>query len=94
MSNNGYGGLIMKVLRLLPVVLLSVASLAGLFLVLRVSAAPSTPTAVIIVDNLDDELNSDDDCSLREATITEWMLVRQGKFSPIRSCSVPVERSH
>jgi CSLREA domain-containing protein len=54
----------MKVLRLLPVVILTVFLVAGLFLVLHVSAAPVT---AMVVDTLDDELNNDGDCSLRDA---------------------------
>jgi CSLREA domain-containing protein len=41
--------------------------LAGLLIVLRASAEPSVPTGSISINTLEDELNNDGDCSLREA---------------------------
>ena len=54
----------MKIQRLFFVCSISLLLVAGFFLVLQTSAAPA---AAIVVDTLQDELNDDGDCSLREA---------------------------
>jgi CSLREA domain-containing protein len=59
-----YEGVIMKALRLLPVLLLSFLFIGGFLVVIQVSGAP---TSEIVVDTLDDELYDDGNCSLREA---------------------------
>ena len=56
----------MKALRLIPVVVLPVMLVAGMFFALQVSAAPA---AAIVVDTLADDDNEDSYCSLREAII-------------------------
>lgn len=57
----------MKIIRLLSVAVLSICMLIAFFVVIQVSADPAIPTAEIVVNTLDDELNTNGDCSLREA---------------------------
>ena len=54
----------MKAVKLFPVILLPILLVGAFLLTARTSAAPSE---AIVVNTLDDELNSDEDCSLREA---------------------------
>ena len=54
-------------MRKLPLGLLVLAILAVAVASLARPAAEATPGATIIVDTIDDELNADGDCSLREA---------------------------
>ena len=59
----------MTALRNTRFALTAAAALAGIFLVVLVVATPSAAVVdtSIVVNTLDDELNSDGDCSLREA---------------------------
>lgn len=59
----------MKTQRLLLVGLLSFLLKVGLFAVPRVYAPSTAGAPAFVVDTHEDELNDDDDCSLRKAII-------------------------